>query len=144
LDPLNQQVLEVVIREQAAAGHAVLFSTHTMQHAERLCERLLILDKGAMRFEGTLAKARAAMPRRVRIEADGDMSFLARVRGVTSVTPPHGAEPVWEVHLEQGADPRAILAACFEAGVALRRFDASEASLHEIFVSLVGAQEGGE
>jgi len=44
LDPVNQAVLEEVIQELKAKGVTVVFSTHVMQHAERLCDRLLILS----------------------------------------------------------------------------------------------------
>jgi ABC-2 type transport system ATP-binding protein len=138
LDPLNQQVLEDVIQEQAARGCAVLFSTHTMQHAERLCDRLLIMTKGAKAFDGTLAEARASRPRRIRIEADGDLSFLAKVSSVQALTAPQPPSKVWEVVLMPGAEPHTVLEACFKAGVRLKKFDASELTLHEIFVAIAG------
>jgi ABC-2 type transport system ATP-binding protein len=138
LDPLNQQVLEDVIREQAAKGCSVLFSTHTMQHAERLCDRLLIMTKGVKAFDGTLADARSSRPRRIRIEAEGDLSFLATVPAVKTLTPPTPPAQVWEVVLTPGAEPHAVLEACFKAGIIIKRFDASEMTLHEIFVAIAG------
>ncbi|HAH11405.1 MAG TPA: ABC transporter ATP-binding protein [Alphaproteobacteria bacterium] len=138
LDPLNQQVLEQVILEQAKRGCAVLFSTHTMQHAERLCDRLLIMTKGQKAFDGTLADARASQPRRIRIEADRELTFLAQSAAVLSVTPPHPPSTFWEVLLKPGAEPHQVLEACFKAGVRINKFDASEMSLHEIFVAIAG------
>ncbi|MEA1620084.1 ATP-binding cassette domain-containing protein, partial [Erythrobacter sp. T5W1-R] len=58
LDPVNQGLLEDEILRAAGTGAAVIFSTHVMQHAERLCERILLLRKGRKRFEGTIAEAR--------------------------------------------------------------------------------------
>src|SRR5262245_54050791 len=58
LDPVNQQVLEEVVRDIAARGHTVLFSTHVMQHAERLCDRILLMARGRKIFDGDLAAAR--------------------------------------------------------------------------------------
>ena len=46
LDPVNQGLLEEEIRRMSAAGSTVVFSTHVMQHAERLCDRLLLLAQG--------------------------------------------------------------------------------------------------
>ena len=63
LDPVNQQVLEELIGGLRAEGRTVLFSTHVMQHAERLCDRLLFMAAGRDVFEGTLGQARALMPR---------------------------------------------------------------------------------
>ena len=54
LDPVNQEGLEAMIRDLAQGGATVLFSTHVMQHAERLCEKVVLMAKGRKRFEGTL------------------------------------------------------------------------------------------
>jgi len=137
LDPVNQSELETFIRGLAASGKTVLFSTHTMQHAERLCDRLLVLAKGRKVFEGTLDEARGLLPRRARVGADADLSFLRGVAGVTRATPPGGGESSWTLDLGEGADGRALLAACFEKGVPLTHFDLAPPSLHDVFVSLV-------
>ena len=67
LDPLNQGLLEDEIVAAARGGATVVFSTHVMQHAERLCDRLLLLARGVKRFEGTQDEARATMPLRLTI-----------------------------------------------------------------------------
>ena len=53
LDPSNQQVMEDVIHDFAKQGRTVLFSTHVMSHAERICDRLLLIAKGEKAFDGT-------------------------------------------------------------------------------------------
>ena len=61
LDPVNQGVLEELIDEAARGGATVIFSTHVMQHAERLCDRLLLLatrPEGVRRHAGRSARAR--------------------------------------------------------------------------------------
>src|SRR5262245_61200081 len=58
LDPVNQQVMEDIIRDMARRNRTVLFSTHVMQHAERLCERILLMARGRKIFDGDLAAAR--------------------------------------------------------------------------------------
>ncbi|MEI9887267.1 MAG: ATP-binding cassette domain-containing protein [Rhizomicrobium sp.] len=138
LDPVNQTELEAFIRNLAAAGKTILFSTHTMQHAERLCDRLIVLAKGRKLFEGTPEEASGLLPRRARLAADADLGFLAAVPGVARVTPSANGERQWTVDLQEGADGRALLAACFEHGVALTHFDLAPPSLHDVFVSLVG------
>jgi ABC-2 type transport system ATP-binding protein len=145
LDPINQNELETAIRGLAAAGATVLFSTHTMSHAERLCDRFVILVKGRKAFDGTLTEARAAIPRTVKLESESDLSFLASVKGVAAVQAPTEKTPHWEVTMVRGADPQAVLAACFEHGVKLTRFDSSPPTLHEVFVVLAnGDAEGTE
>ena len=143
LDPINQNELEAAIRRLANAGATVLFSTHTMSHAERLCDRFVILVKGSKAFDGTLTEARAVMPRTVKLESAGDLSFLANVPGVIKVIPPHPGVQHWEVFLAAGTDPQTVLAACFESGVKLTRFDTSAPPLHEIFVYLAGGNAEG-
>src|SRR5262245_1327443 len=76
LDPVNQQVLEEVVRDLAARGRTVLFSTHVMQHAERLCQRVLVIAKGRKLFDGTVHEALRTIPRRLVIESDQDVSPL--------------------------------------------------------------------
>lgn len=141
LDPLNQEILEKLIREKVQHGKTVLFSTHTMVHAERLADRIIIINKGRIRFDGTQREARASLPRRVRIAADEDLSFLRMVSGVTQTVPPTGTRPDWELGLAKDADGRAILAACFEKGIVPAHFEIAEASLHDVFISLAEQKE---
>ena len=62
LDALNQEKLEQLIRDQAAAGVTVIFSTHVIAHAERLCERVAIIAEGKAAFEGAVDEARGRSP----------------------------------------------------------------------------------
>jgi ABC-2 type transport system ATP-binding protein len=80
LDPVNQQVMEDIIRDMAKRGRTVLFSTHVMQHAERLCDRILLLAKGRKIFDGTIGEAKETIPRRVRIETEDDIAALRELK----------------------------------------------------------------
>ena len=66
LDPVNQERLEALVHRERARGATVLFSTHVMAHAERLCDRLAIIARSERRFEGTVDDARALLPMQVR------------------------------------------------------------------------------
>ena len=145
LDPLNQQVLERLIRDLAAKGSTVLFSTHVMQHAERLCDHLLLIAKGRKIFDGTVAGAKATMPRRVLISTASSIDALAGLEGVAEIksigaSPADSGAKDWEIRLRGQADAQSILEKCFQNGIVLRRFDHSEPSLHDAFVALVGAE----
>ena len=73
LDPVNQERLEALILAERDRGATVLFSTHVMAHAERLCDRLAIIAGGKRRFEGTVDEARGMLPmRRYTPAPDGD------------------------------------------------------------------------
>ena len=61
LDAINQEKLEQLIRDQAAAGVTVIFSTHVIAHAERLCERVAIIAEGKAAFEGAVDDARSRL-----------------------------------------------------------------------------------
>ncbi|MGZ8900828.1 MAG: ABC transporter ATP-binding protein [Limisphaerales bacterium] len=145
LDPVNQQVMEEIIRDMAARGRTVLFSTHVMQHAERLCERILLLARGEKIFDGTIAEAKRKIPRRVAIEtlSGTNLNAISSLPEVLSVTqlPPRATEDPsshWEIQVRDNADASAILRACFERGIQLRGFHQTEPTLHEVFVRLVG------
>ncbi|HZT18498.1 MAG TPA: ATP-binding cassette domain-containing protein [Dongiaceae bacterium] len=144
LDPLNQQAIEGLIRERAAAGCAVLFSTHTMQHAERLCRRILILRRGEKAFDGSIEESRRLLPRRVRLEASEDLSFIAGLAGVSRLEPPGPGRPAWEALLAGSTEPGAVLAACLARGIMPYRFDAAGPSLHEVFVAIAGSDAAAE
>lgn len=147
LDPVNQQVMEEIIRDMAARGRTVLFSTHVMQHAERLCERILLIARGEKIFDGTIAEAKRKIPRRVAIETlnGTNLDAIATLPEVLSVNqlPPHQTEDPsahWEIQVRDNADASAILRACFERGIQLRGFHQTEPTLHEVFVQLVGPE----
>jgi len=148
LDPVNQQVMEEVIQDMAGRGRTILFSTHVMSHAERICDRVVLIAKGRKLIDGTIAEARRTMPRRIRIETADAIGPLERVAGVTQVlrlgdgeaTGAVGERPTtrWELRLAEHGDPQAVLQACFENGINLRTFDQTEPSLHDVFVHVVG------
>jgi ABC-2 type transport system ATP-binding protein len=140
LDPVNQQVMEEIIRDMAARGRAVLFSTHVMEHAERLCERILLLAKGRKVFDGEVSEAKALLPRRVRIDAESDIAAAPELAGLADMEKLEGGPGLWEFRLHPGADPQAILQICFARGIRLRGFNQHDPSLHEVFVKLVGSE----
>ena len=141
LDPVNQRVLEETIRAQAAAGRTILFSTHVMEHAERLCDRILLIAQGRRAFEGTVRDALALAPSLAVIETDGDYDIapVLAPRGFqwTEELGEHGNRR-WRVRLENGHGARQLLQTCVEAGAPLTLFEPARASLHEAFVALVG------
>ncbi|GAB5352043.1 ABC transporter ATP-binding protein [Qipengyuania sp. 483] len=138
LDPVNQGLLEDEILEASSRGAAVIFSTHVMQHAERLCDRLLLLRKGSKRFEGTLSEARAQLPATIKAVAKVDLGSLPGVASAKQVGLDDDGWPEWRVALNQGVPAGNVLEHCSSNGIALRRWDERSASLHDIFVQLVG------
>jgi len=141
LDPINQDVLEQIVREFHERGTTILFSTHLMAHAESLCEYVCLISKARKVLDGNLRELKRAERRDVvALEFEGDDAW---VRGPEV----DGAERDGDtllVHLREGADEQALLRRALEAGVRLRRFDLVEPSLHEIFVRHAGADAAGD
>ena len=134
LDPVNQQSLETLIRDLAKRGATVIFSTHVMAHAERLCERVVLLAKGNKAFEGTVDEARAAAPRRLILEGAATDDQIKALPGVADVAT--DAAGVRTASLVPGAAAYDTLRAAFAAGLDLTRFEVKEPSLHDAFIVL--------
>ncbi len=140
LDPINQQTLEALIADQRANGRTIIFSTHVMQHAERLCDRFLILAQGRKRFEGTLSEARAAFGQRLHVRSSAPAAAFEALAGVIAARHERdcGDEYEYEIELADGADPQDFLRQAIGAGLLLTKFEQAGATLHDIFVSLAG------
>ena len=136
LDPVNQSVLQDEILASAKAGSTILFSTHVMEHAERLCTRLLMLARGQKVFDGSQEEARALLPGRVRLRARSDPSGLPGVGGVERLPSVEEGWTDWQIVLKPGAEPGDLLQACVQQGFALRDFEAQGAPLHDVFLHL--------
>jgi len=138
LDALNQEQLEQMIRRQVAGGATVLFSTHVIAHAERLCERIAII-KSSIRFNGTVAEARGRLAQRVRLRtraAEGQWR---------SALPPDATlrNGEWSFALPSGGvEP--ILKALVEAHAGIEALSIERPSLHDAFVDLVGGDDAGQ
>ena len=128
----------------AKNGQTLIFSTHVMQHAERLCEHILLIAKGRKIFDGTVNEAKATIPRRVMLESADDISSLKTIEGVSEVmqveelAPGELTKPQWQLQISEQLNPQDILRSCFEKNISLSRFEFTEPSLHDVFVHLVG------
>jgi ABC-2 type transport system ATP-binding protein len=142
LDPVNQQALEAVIRGLAARGATVVFSTHVMQHAERLCDHVVLLAKGRKVFDGTVAEARSHAPRALVLEGGVDRAAVAALPGVEQVVVETGETGAsrYTAALSRGAAGQDALKAAFAAGLDISRFEMREPTLHDAFITLTGGE----
>jgi ABC-2 type transport system ATP-binding protein len=138
LDPVNQQGLEGVIRGLAARGATVIFSTHVMQHAERLCDQVVLIAGGRKVFDGSVAEACAVAPRRLVVEGEFAADALAGAPGLDPVTAEFlGAGRVRLTGaLAQGAPVQAALKALFDRDLPIGRLELQEPHLHDAFIAL--------
>jgi len=137
LDPVNQGALEDTVLEMAKQGSTVVFSTHVMQHAERLSDRLLLLARGKKVFDGSPDEARRLLPGRVMLTAKTEPKGLPGVAAFKALAIRDDWTD-WEVTLKPGAQAGDLLQACIERSFALRDFETHRASLHDVFLHLVG------
>ena len=140
LDPMNQQGLEAMIRGLAAEGSTVLFSTHVMQHAERLCDKVVLLARGRKAFEGTVDEAKATTSRFLELEGAIAPEAAATLPGVETVEvlSDDGDARVLRAALRKGMAGQEALKAAFIGGLDVRRFEMREPTLHDAFIHLTG------
>jgi ABC-2 type transport system ATP-binding protein len=141
LDPVNQGVLEELVTEAARGGATVIFSTHVMQHAERLCDRLLLLAKGRKVFEGTQDDARQALPSRLTLTARSDPAGLPGVAEAAEIASSEAGWRSFDLKLQPGASAAGLLENCTTNAFPLREFNVRAPTLHEVFIHFVGAEK---
>ncbi|WP_380873539.1 ABC transporter ATP-binding protein [Sphingomonas sp. DBB INV C78] len=133
LDALNQQRLEGLIREQAAQGVTILFSTHVIAHAERLCERVAIIAGGRIRFEGGVEEARSRLRPRVRLVtrvADGPWRAALPAEAMRK-------DGVWQFDVpDSGIEP--LLKALIDGSAGIETLSIERPGLHDAFVAIAG------
>jgi len=133
LDALNQGRLEKLIRAQADEGTTILFSTHVIAHAERLCERIAIIANGRVRFEGDVEEARGRLRPQVRL------GTRAEDGPWRAALPPDARRDgnVWRFELpEGGTEP--LLKALIDGGAGIETLSIERPGLHDAFVAIAG------
>jgi len=136
LDPINQDLLEEIVRDFRARGTTILFSTHLMDQAERLCERVCLISRSRKVLDGQLSALRAAERKGVvALEFTGPDHWVGGPE-IASIEHVNGG---LHLILAEGADHQAILRRGVQAGAEILRFDLVEPRLHEIFVRHAGA-----
>ena len=142
LDPVNRQVLLETVIDYRQRGKTVLFSTHIMEHAEQLCDRLCIIAQGKKLVDGTLTEIKQRHAgNHVSIAFDGNHGGSRQIfadQRLVSRVQDSGQEV--ELELVDGADPQEVLRALVQSGARLARFELGSPSLHKIFIDLVGPE----
>jgi ABC-2 type transport system ATP-binding protein len=133
LDAINQGRLEQMIREEAAAGATVIFSTHVIHHAERLCERIAIIAGGEVRFEGLVADARDRLRPQVRLKTRAADGSWRRALPADALL----RDGMWQFELpKDGVEP--LLRALLEGEAGIEELAIERRGLHDAFVAIAG------
>ena len=142
LDPINAQALKDTVVELKRRGKTVIFSTHIMDNAERLCDSVCIIARGDKVLDGTVAGVKAENAgRNVALGLEGSASpeVMAVLHDRALVERVDDLSRFFEVELAAGADAQELLRRVLEAGARIQRFERVQPSLHQIFLQRVGA-----
>lgn len=137
LDPLNIELLRDMILEEKAKGTTILFSTHMLPEAEKICDSICLIEGGQVIVDGTLDEVRANFPlKSVQVAWRDGMDPPA---GLPQVKHSEKLEGTWRLTLAAGADPQELLPRLMAAGP-VTLFSAHRPSLSEIFLEAVARQ----
>lgn len=139
LDAFNQARLEDMIRREAQSGATIIFSSHVIAHAERLCEQIAIIAKGKVVFDGSVAQARGRLRPIVRLRtraSDGPWRMA-----IPSEARREGDEWVFELPTD---GPEPLLKALIDGGAGIETLAIERPGLHDAFVAIVGAKAAAE
>lgn len=133
LDAINQEKLESLIRQEATNGATIIFSTHVIAHAERLCERIAIIARGKVAFEGAVDDARSRLRPIVHLRTRSpDGAWRA---ALPSDARQNG--PDWTFELP-ASGPEPLLRALIDGGAGIETLSIERPGLHDAFVAIAG------
>lgn len=140
LDPINTNLLKEIILDLKKEGKVIIFSTHLMDFAEKMCDHIAMIDHGKIILKGRLNEIKARFAKNnVSINYDGNISFLKDHPIVEKV---ENFGNTTGIQVKEPAQTQELLKLLVEHGVNVKRFDANDISLHEIFIQLAGKVEG--
>ncbi len=144
LDPVNTNLLKDIIIEMKERGKVIIFSTHLMEFAEKLCDHIAMIDHGKIILKGSLKEIKSKYAQRnVSLTCEGDISFL---KGNPIIEKIENFGNTIGVRLKDSNHIQQLLKLLVDRGVTLKKFDANDISLQEIFIELAGheGQNGKE
>jgi ABC-2 type transport system ATP-binding protein len=142
LDPINAQALKDTVVELKARGKTVIFSTHLMDNAERLCDAVCIIARGDKVLDGAVSVVKAAHGSKVvalSVASESRQAVAGILADRTLVARVDDQNRFYEINLAPGADPQTLLRRVMESGASIERFELVQPSLHQIFLQKVGA-----
>ncbi|MBN2226722.1 MAG: ATP-binding cassette domain-containing protein [candidate division Zixibacteria bacterium] len=133
LDPINIELIKGILLDQKRQGTTILFSTHVMEQAEKLCDFICLINKGQKVLDGKLADVKAKFgTNTIQVDIEGDGGFARDISGVEAVTEFNN---YIELKLAADADNQTVLRE-IASRVTVRRFELVEPSLYNIFIDV--------
>ena len=138
LDPVNLELIKNIVLEEKRKGKTIIFSTHIMEQAEKLCDNICLINKGKKVLNGPLFEVKSKFGKNtVVLEFDGNAEDLTGLPGIDKI---YDYNKYVELKLEDGKSPHEVLESVIDK-VKVNRFEFMEPSLHDIFVEMVGEKE---
>jgi len=139
LDPVNLELLKDVILELKASGKTIIFSTHQMEVAERICDDICLINGSRKVLEGSIREVKRGFGRHaVALRLQGGDAVLADQSLVNKI---ERHSDGMEVFLASSTSPQVLLRRLVEAGAQIERFEMIEPSLTNIFIEKVSEAE---
>ncbi len=139
LDPVNTNLLKDIILEMKSRGKVIIFSTHLMDYAEKMCDHIAMIDNGNIILKGSLSSIKEKYAKKnVSLSFDGDISFL---KGNSIVEKIENFGNTTGIRVKEPAQTQQLLKLLVDNNVIVKKFDANDISLHEIFIELAGNDE---
>ena len=142
LDPINTDLLRQIIIELRDKGKVIIFSTHLMDFAEKMCDYITMIDQGKIILDGKLSELKTKYAKRnVSMNYSGDISFL---KGNPMIESIDDFGNTTGIRLKEASQIQGLLKLLVDNKVDIKKFDANDISLHEIFVLLAEQNAGKE
>jgi len=139
LDPVNTNLLKDIILEMKQQGKVIIFSTHLMDFAEKLCDHIAMIDHGKIILKGSLKEIKAKYSQRnVSLTYEGDISFL---NGNPIIEKIENFGNTTGIRLKEANHTQQLLKLLVDNNIIVKKFDANDISLQEIFIELAGSEE---
>jgi ABC-2 type transport system ATP-binding protein len=136
LDPINVELLKEIVLELKATGKTIIFSTHQMEVAEKICDDICLINRSRKVLDGSIRHIKEGFGRNsVALRIVGGDAVLNNPQLVAKITE-HSDEI--EVLLHAGADSQQLLRELISAGATVTKFELVEPSLNDIFIIKVG------
>jgi ABC-2 type transport system ATP-binding protein len=138
LDPINTQMVKELLLERQKEGATVILCTHQMYHAEELCDRLVLIDRGRVMLYGHLDKIRRKFAK-AEVLIKTSSSLPVKIKGVTEQIPENSHT---HLKLEKGYSPQDVLKELVQKNVILEEYEIAMPKLDEIFIQVVQGNQG--
>jgi ABC-2 type transport system ATP-binding protein len=137
LDPVNADMMKDIILELQEKGATIIFSTHDMAMAERMCDYIFMIHKGKKVLDGTLDNIQDTYGNdTLRIQSENGASALSGLQGIEHV---NNFGKVQEIRLEAGTDPQKLLAELLKR-TRIYKFEITKPSLNDIFIRIASPE----